>query len=564
MPWWQNYILFCYILLTDLFSLLIFFYIVSKTIRSSLLKLLSLALVIFGMGWDIIPMFLDKAISKPNLIEMWSISHHLGLRIDNTFVSLLWTPQHFFAASLSLLVLYLLVKNKGNTWLLFLIFAYVSLSSVFVAIGLAFSLGVLFLLYPKLRKQIFLGVIFSVLLLIPYLLGNIGRSSSIFNFYKLVPFSFVNNNVKLNYFLTIFVEYGLLFFVVPFFVFFRWKKYFKLIILIYTIIFAPVFLTWFVQSNGYNDLALRITILPQLMIIIFYVKFIEKLKNKPVRYFLIFLIFVNLCVSTVGFVFEYTSRWKARQLTDPYESELIIKLRTVDQKILFAASGIDGWVFKIPPLAFRPIYNTDLYDSGAYLQDDPNNTFGKYETTEKDIFYRANSGIDLKSIVLEKNLQFQRLHNFFSDYKYDWIIFDNRIGVKSGQNPWTFLLENIGVLKWKLTNTFVAYNRLSLVDKLRDSFLTVDYSSMNTFKIIDNKVSIPKGVWYLAACNNKTGTQSLRFNPEDAYMLFDSVENQGWCTGNMFYLEKDRVIKLAGNTINQIFLFPITYEKSFD
>lgn len=557
-PQFQNYFLFIYILLTDLFSLLILYSVIKKIIKNSFFRLSALLLIIFGMGMDIFPMFLSGGLNQPNLIEMWSISYQLGLRVDNTYTSLLWTPQHFFAAALSLLSIYKITRKKFTLWFLIPVFSYICLSSAFVALSLALVTLIIFLLMPSKRNRIFIAGIVSSALLFPYLSSVFGKGASIFTFYHFLPYQFFKNGHLLNYFLTLLSEYGLIFFILPFLIpLYLTKKGPKYTLALYLSVYIPLIITCFIRSSGYNDFALRGIILSQLLAVILFMSAIEMISRRVFRYFLTSIVYLNLIISCSGYVFEYISRWKTRQILDPYTSELILKLRSIDDSQIFAAAGKDEWIYKIPPLAFKPIYTSDLYDSGAYLQDNPQKTFGKYESLEKNIFFKPNSGKNLTEIISQRNNYFLSLDNFLSDYRYDWIIFDNRIGVKTGLNFWVPFFEKIGVKSWKLTNTFTAFNRQSLVQQLDKHQIFINQNQKQTYKIDDNKVTLPAGFWYLAMCNKEKNDTILNFEPENTYSIFNSSVTSNSCIGNLIYLRNDSLYKLIGSHSQQIYIYPV-------
>lgn len=560
LPYWQNIILFLYILATDFLALLIIRNVIHKFIKTGFVRLTALLSVVWGMGLDIIPMFIDKVLSKPSLIEMWSITNQLGLRIDNTYVSLLWAPQHFLAASLTLWVIIKINENRINLWRDGAIMAFICLSSVFVAIGMGMALVFIFLNKPEIRKKVGLMSMGVILLLMPYILDNIGRGKGLFSIYRPMPFNFWEGQDIFNYMASLVVEYGSLMVMLPVIVFWS-KNNIKLNWLWLKIIYLPVMLTWFIRSAGYNDLALRITILSQLLAVLVFFNIWESLKQRIIKIITGILIVINLFLSLTGLGYEYTSRWKMRQILDPYESELILKLRQINNRESFAANGKGEWIFKIPPLAFKPVFTSDLYDSGAYLTDNPNKTFGKYESMEKRIFYRQNQGSSMEEIIESRNKEFTEIYKYFAEYDYDWILFDNRIGVKNGKNPWVNLLNKLEVESWRITPVFTAYRRQSILKKLEQNQIVVDGSVIEEFKITDNKFIMPAGVWYVAACNDSGIIKTFRFEPEDGYKVFENDLKNGECLGNLYYLERQTEVKLAGNTLLKTNIYPINLLK---
>lgn len=560
-PQFQNYFLFIYILLTDLFSLLILSSVIRKIIKNNYLRLTALLLIILGTGMDIFPMFLSGGLNQPNLIEMWSISNQLGLRVDNTYVSLLWSPQHFFAAALSLLFIYKITRKKSILWFLIPVLSYICLSSAFVALSLALATLIIFFLMPSKRGQIIITGIISLVLLFPYLFSIFGKGASIFNFYHFLPYHFFKTGQFLNYFLTLLSEYGFIFFILPFFLSLFLKRYNpRYVIGLYLGIYIPIISTWFIRSSGYNDFALRSIILSQLSAVILSALAIEMISRRVIRYILIGIIYLNLIISCSGFVFEYISRWKTRQILDPYASELILKLRSIDDSQVFAAAGKDEWIYKIPPLAFKPIYTSDLYDSGAYLQDDPQKTFGKYESQEKNIYFKSNSGKNLTEIISQRNEYFLSINKFLLDHQYDWVIFDNRMGVKTGLNFWVPFFENIGAKNWKLTNTFTAFSRQSLIQQLSEHQIFIDQKKQ-TYKINDNKVTLPAGFWYLAMCNEGKNDTILNFEPENTNSIFSFQASSNSCVGNLIYLKNSSLYKLIGSHSQYVYIYPVILSK---
>jgi len=562
-PQFQNYFVYFYILLTDFLSIFVLYSIINKIIKNNFLRFSALSLVIIGMGMDIFPMFIGGELNHPNLIEMWSISNHLGLRVDNTYVSLLWTPQHFFAAALSLLFIYKIIQKKSTLWFLIPVFSFVCLSSAFVALALALAILLIFLLIPHKKREIISIGIISVILLFPYFISVFGKGVSIFQFYHFLPYHFIEGKQFLNYLLTLLSEYGLIFFLLPLLI----PIYIKRIGIRYTLglflcVYVPIVITWFVRSSGYNDFALRGIVLSQLLAIILFVASIEMTSRRLVKYILIGIIYLNLIISCSGFVFEYISRWKTRQILDPYASELILKLRSLDDSQLFAAAGKDEWIYKIPPLAFKPIYTSNLYDSGGYLQDDPQKTFGKYEAQEKDIYFSPNIGKNITEIISQRNHYLSTINHFLSNYQYDWIIFDNRMGVKTGLNFWVAFFEKIGVNSWKLTNTFTAFNRQNLIQQLATQKIIIDQAQKQIYKITDNKISLPSGFWYLVMCNEQKNNTILSFEPENTYSIFSSSISGGSCIGNFIYLKNNSLYKLIDSHNQQVNIYPVTLKNN--
>lgn len=526
-PHFQNYIFYIYVFLTSLLSLSIIFSLYQHFIKSNFLLFISLCLISFGTGLDIIPTTMINKIGTGKLIELWSIRPDLGLRIDNTFTSFLWTPQHFFSAVIAFYLIYNFLENKYKLWLNVLCLSFVFLSSSFVFIPLLLFFVFIFLVKPQLRLKIFRPLFFTFIFCLPFIYTTLIQKTNTFNFYipKSYPFTSVN---IINCLITFITEYGLLIVLLPLFLLAKNKSSPKLLLLsIWSLV--NIFLTWFIRSSNYNDYALRSTLLIQIIFPICLVDYINLLNNRK-KIILYIALFINLFFSILGFCYEYLNRWKERSSLDVHQSQLITYLRTFKPSVSVLGEG--EWAYKIPPLAFKPICSSEFYDSANYLGTSKNDYQGQYTKLSKDIFFTQNVTNDQANQLIQKNNQLLSLKQFISLLKTDYLLLNNKIYVRQDINPWFEIFSHM------LNIASISIDQYSLykVDDLKQFFntniLTLD-SQSNSLKIKDFH-KLPLGTFYLYTCNNSDTNQYIHFEPDNQYVLFDSTLMPNQCIGNLY------------------------------
>jgi len=526
-PHLQNYILYIYVFFTSLLSLLIIFNLYKHFIKSNLLLFISFCLISFGTGLDIIPTKITNKIGTGKLIELWSIKPDLGLRIDNTFTSFLWTPQHFFSAVIACYCIFNLLENKNKSWLNVLCLSFVFLSSSFVFIPLLIFIGLFFLFNSRKRIYIIKNLFLTFLFCSPFIFTTLFQKTSTFSFFT--PKSYYFTSVKfLNYLFTFIAEYGSLIILLPIFLFAQ-KKPKNILQLITVWSLLNIFLTWIIRSANYNDYALRSTLLIQLFFPVslsYYLKSISKNKQRIVYSLLV----INLCFSLLGFFYEYYYRWKERSSLDVHQSQLITYLRTFKPSTSVLGEG--EWAYKIPPLAFKPIYSSEFYDSANYLGVSKNDYQGLYTNLSKDIFFTQNVSNNQATQILQKNNQLSSLKQYFSLLKTEYLLLNNKIYVRQDINPWYEIFSHMLNIDSISVDQYSLYKVNDLRQFFNSNVLSID-SISNSLQIKDFH-KLPVGTFYLYTCNNSDADQYIHFEPDNQYVLFDSTLTPHQCIGNLY------------------------------
>lgn len=564
----QTTVIYIYVILTDVVGLFLLLKLFSHFIQSSFLKASALAIVIFSTGWDIIPITLFRIEGFSHHIELWTQLHKVGLTVYNTYNALLWTPQHFFAALVSLVMVYFLFfAKKQNVIFLILCYIFVALSSLFILITLTIWLGIIFIVYSKSRLLLLKIGISSFIFLIPYLRESLGKDN-ILSFYFINPFPFVKPasftlSQQINLFLTLISEYGPLIFIFPLILFlkvrYRGKKY-----LAPTLALGlPILITWFVHSPEPNDFAMKLILPIQLSLAAVYVMTVEKTKNIFWKVILLIIVFSTVFISGLGYTYEFYYRWKERKVLDYPTSQLISSIRKLSPQYSLAVVTQDEWVYYLPSLAFHSLYSPYLFDSVTYLgQGDKLKQFARYEEQTNLLISKPDIATSLPSLISIKNNHLKELSGFFGQYLYDGLLVNNFVGVKGGRNPWRDILSKIKVDSIDLTTDFTLYNRASLVQQLYNQAIVVDSNQINILIPKDRSFKLTAGIWYLAVCpeGEDEDKRHITLDMEDFYTVIEdaSVPVNG-CVGNLFSLNQDKniLLSLRAKNIHSIYALPI-------
>lgn len=550
-PLVQHWALYLYVLLTSAVSLLFLVDIYTHFLRRSWQSFLAFLPAIFGLGWDIIPTLIDNRSPGGRLIELWSITHGLQLRIDNPFTAFAWTPQHFFAAIVALITVYLLVFTKiRNAFLFLCLYIYLFISSVFIFIPLCFFSLLYFIYEPEDRSFLFRVGIVSILLSLPFMFF-IGGRGNLFEHFVPGVFPFFKNFLA-NRIVTWFIEYGPLLFFMPIWLFlFISKANFRRFLFIYVMVLVPIVATWFFRSPNYNDFALR-SILPiQLVVPLLAAWLIGNYKSLPIKIALLALIILSFVGSLPGFAYEYASRWRERGILDVETSQMLMAVQKLPRDVSLAAIGKDVWIFQIPPWGFHPILTSNLYDSANYLGPLPGDLHTQYEILDQEIFSTQTIDRDLNSVLAQRNSKLSGFNIFFSAFQYNYLLAKN-------SDPWTPIFKSLASGSKPLTPHFTLIPRPQLLNhSLQISYTgtPISISSLPAGRQ-DFKSQIPVGSWFLVSCNSSgVPYQILKI---DNYTVFQGSVSQNGCIGNFYSQASTSSAQLSSDTtITNLTAYPL-------
>ncbi len=535
LPVTQTTILFFYVIFTTLLSFSLLFWLYRQHLSSWKLLFFGFLLLIFSGGWDIIPTKLGPP-GFMHYIELWAHDSQMGLAVNNLYTAFLWVPQHILAAVITLVIINLLITSKKpHLLILSALYTIVILSSIFVSLTLLFWSAIIFLARPQTRKPLLLACLVTTPLIIPFLF-HLGPRTNVLSFYHLRGFEFINPSTflfkSINLILSLLSEYGPLIFILPFILFFRRRRFSLKFLLFALAVYFPIVITWFVRSPRANDFAMRFVHPSQLILPLVIVLVWQKLKSKSWKIIFISLIIINLAGSLPGLLYEYSYRWKDRLIFDPYTSELLLKIRQLPPETRLASFGRDDWIFNIPPLGFKPILNDSLFDAGVYLVGSPNKT---YESDGLNIFTLPHSAPDLEKLVAQRNSRFKQLPQVLSQYPYDYLILNDKIWVKQGQNPWTSIFKTMNVDHRQLTSQFSLWEANSLTNQTQKYQISIDNSDYQKITLQEHHFDLSTGLWFLASCGPDNTRLRLEF--ADYYTLYDyNVRAVTGCVGQLFYL----------------------------
>jgi len=538
--------LFFFVLITYGIALTALTYIYNLHLKGIFFRLSALLLFFVGVGVDVIPISALLSGNINNLIRNQVFLGDRGLRVVNTFMTMIQSPQHFLAAVLTVVLFHHLFREKNNLLVMVLLTTFILLSSSFVAMTLLIWFAVTFLLVPKTRKILIKTTLSSALIFLPTL-SIISGKQNFFYLNKFMPYPFINSPIEVINFLvntpvTVFMQYGPILFILP--VIFFVKKYYKSKenSIIFLGLLVPFFLTWIIKSYNFNDFSMRLNTPAYLLVPVIILYFLGGIKNKLVKTGLIFIILATLLVGCFAFFVEYKYAWVSRKIFHPEVSQLILEIRKLPKNIQLSALEKDDWVYLIPPLGFRDILVPHLWDSAVSTSGKIGNEHSIYEQMAFNLFLNPTSGTSEDDLINKRNLYFSQYADYFNIYGFDSLLVKNGVWVKNGQNPLKVQLEELMVTPMAITPNFTLFKRPEIISKLKSNKISVDESSGNLILIKESKIVLEKGLYFLTSC--QIGSKFLEF--EDYYEIFNVYQFE--CAGNLFYQPDEREIKVSGRT----------------
>lgn len=543
-----NISFYAFCLVADFIGFLLILEVINKTLKNYWYKLLAILLLVFGVGIDAIPFVFNT---------LGQAQNDQGLQLINNFKSLIFNPQHFFAAALTVWITHKLLYDKLKLLPLSLISTFIFLSSIFVGLTYIFWLGLIFIFKPNLRSFLFKTGLLSLVVLVPFLL-TLSDRGNLFYFYQFKPFAFTSNFI-VNTLATFFVKYGPMLILLPLSIFLT-KKYNLGFILG---IGLPLIITWFVRSPVFNDFSMRTSMPIQLILPVLFLELVQGIKQKYSRYILLMLTIITILIGAKGFYLEYLNDWRSREIFAPKNSELILKVRSLPDNVKLAALDRDRWVELIPSLAFKKITNPYLYDSYIYLAGTKvSNNHAVYESQAKQLFLEPITAENPEKLVNLENSNLSKLHDFFSKYPVDLLIVNNQLWLKKDTNPWLMIFKNMGVGFENFTSYYTAFKYPELLQKTKDLKVTVlDTPEKSVAK--DRRISIKEGVNFLVTCKDKFPIEA-RLEFEDYNLVFSKQLNStSRCIGQFFYLEKpEDVLMSINSSVEYLYIYPLKIESN--
>lgn len=565
-PNWSFYIfsLFAYTIgLSCVFKIYVTF------IKKTWVKILASLLLVTAVGIDVFPQIIEEStllsFINPSILTSGNI-----FALINNYKSFIYVPQHFFSAIICVLLIYFLIKeryfNELNLSQRILItvsmLAFVFLSSTFVAMTMSFWLVLIFLFLPKTRKLLFISGVFTIIVLIPYLLFLSNRSN-LFYYYNFTPYQVISlENTTLTYvtniLLTLIVKYGLIIIILPALFFLRGLKFAGRNIIFLVAVTVPLFITFFIRSPIYNDFSMRTSIPIQIILPLFIGVLLEKTKSNIFKIIITLSLMITIALGVFGWYLEYSRHWKNRLILHPNVSEYLLKVRELPMSEKLISVDRDRWVELTPPLGYRKITNPFLYDSYVYFANDQDGKHAKFETGALQYFINEDTDKSIEDLVNSKNQQYENLHNYFNMFSADTLVLNNQLWVKEDINPWLQFFTEIKTETSPLTSHFTLIDFPNLISKLANNYLQIDTTKPSTVEIIDKTFPLQKGFWYIASCSDSSMEQKLEL--EDYYLLFNKQTDgdRTKCVGRIFYLQNDENVKVMDSTtVKQLIIYPI-------
>lgn len=560
----QTTVLYFYVLTTTTVSLLLIWQLFTYYLKSLKYSLSAFLMIILGTGMDIIPTLIKPPHFSIRHIELWSEISHLGVNVTNTYTAYLWVPQHFLAAVLAIVLIQYFKLGKPNWVLVTVSYIFVCLTSIFVAITLAFWTLLVFILKPTLRTFLIKVGIIVLAATLPFLLSLRGKGE-ILDFYIPYPPTFFNfdmTSIKWwfsNLLLSFFLDYGLVFFVAAlvFWLFYRVKNIFSWFVFLGLAL--PVFVTWFIRSPYFNDFGMRLVLPIQLVLPVVYFKLINSIVYRKLQFLIYFLIFINVLFSTMGFGYEFFHRLKTRVIIEPNDSQMLLSLRQQPISIKYATLSREEWVFVIPSLGFKPILSPSLFDAEVYLPKGQMTNHINFDHRGYDIFLNNIIEEDLDKVMTKRNQYFDSIYNYFKSYTFDRLIMRKNYGQGQGLNPWTEIFKRMGVKYEALAGDFWLFDYDSLLAKFSEKQLWLDIETGRDIEVKDKKFSLAGGIWFLSSCTTP-GQNLVKLDLENYYLVFEGGFDSGrsGCAGALFYLPEDRTLVLAEESqINRVQAFHV-------
>lgn len=522
---------FWYILLTNTFSLLSIAFLIGNFIKRPLYRFMAIGLVLSGLGVDAIAFVFNTH---------GQLQNDEGLQLINVYKSLLFAPQHFLAASITVWTVYQLLYKKSSALLITLFSTMVLLTSLFVSITLIIWLSLIFIFKKHLRVTLIKSGLLTGLILIPYLLLFNDRNNLFYRFtldpYNATPY------YSINVIYTFFIKYGPFVFLTPFLLVFKPFRQ-PLYIASYFLILA---VTWFIRTPTFNDFSMRtsIPIWLSLPIVVFAV--VDKYSKRSfVHIFLVILAVITIGIGAKGLYLETKKHYQSREFMNPSESELIQRVRSLSKETSLSSVDNAKWVELIPSLASKGIISPYLYDSYAYFTGKFGQEHKEYEDRATAIFHQETIGRGIKDVIASKNQQLDQLFDFFSRNPADLLILNNKIWVKKDTNPWVALFRQLDVSYDLLTPYYTAFHHQDLLEKLTQNQISINPKKITPLVVFDQAFNLQKGLWFLASCNALPNTNA-KLEPNDYYLLFDeTLTGNNRCVGRLFYLEETKRLTLT-------------------
>jgi hypothetical protein len=512
-----NTILYFYILFTTVLSLLLIYRIISGTIKNNYLKIICFVTTIFGTALDIIPVFLTEKFNIKH-IENWLSQVLNGQTVENIYSSLIWTPQHFLATVLCVYLIYLLYKKQFSYYIFIPIFTFVFTSSIFIALPLALWMFIAIVVYPEYRKRLIISGLVTVIIICPFFF-SLKMTGSLFSWYKFIPIPNYGNPglseplfAAIKFVAYFLIEHGLLFFLcLPLIIYARIPLKYKVALSIG--VFLPRLITLFIRTPGVNDLSLKVIQPVTLSITLLSFILIENTKLKINK--IAFVLFVSpfIISGILGNAFEFYNVWKGRKIIPYDDTKLEYSLRKLPSGYRVMALSRDEWVFLIPVLGGKLVLTPSLYDSSMYLSQRPmfsENVY--YEDMGSDIFINPTSGKNQKDIVANEQNRLSKIYEFISKYPADGIIVPEKEWVKDGLNVWNQLFLDMNISFSKITPSFNLFSYQDTLTKFSKSTIVLDTKNIREHTMVDHKVKINKGAFYLFACATKDNEMLFLWN----------------------------------------------------
>ncbi len=552
-----NLVMFVYPLLTTTVTFIFLLSLIKKAISRGWIRVLVIAILIFGTGLDIFPT-LKINDQKIRHIESWSQHLDLGFIVNNTFMSYLWVPQHVIAA-IALIYLVTLVKSSRSSPQIFLTISfglvYIALTSFFVMITGAIWFIAIFLSQISTRRKILISGLISTVTLLPYI-TQLSNRVNLFSTYTPGFLTLIENNNLLNRLLNILIEYGPICFItlIGSILVFKSTNH---RILGFALFILPLLITWIIRTPPPNDFGMR-SILPiQLLVPIATGIILENTKKIFLRGLILTFVILNLLISGYGFVFEHVNSWKDRRILTLNDSQLLTWTRSLPHGTRLATYQKEDWAFYIPPLGFKTNLSPHLYDSGVYIAGSAGKIHAKYETDGKNIFSGRVFGSNIDEVINTKQADWNLLHEYLNYYPFDYFIVTQKEWVRKGVNPWFTIFNLMGNKPELIGNGFATYSQSDLLKTVASYKITIDKSSPIELSIQNNHLQIAPGFWYLIGCNSPQNSKIL-VDLEQYYSLLDYTPTGPGCIGNTLLVTDSEPIKISSpHFVNRFFAYKI-------
>lgn len=555
-----NISLYVWTILTDAISLFILFCLITALVKNYFLKFAALTLLVTGFGIDSISIIASKTAIFSEILPPEIFDRGKGLQLINNYTAFLYVPQHFLAASLSLGLIYNLLKKKINLAHVSILSSYIFLTSLFVVITLSFWLLLLFIVNKSKRVFLAKAGILALILTAPYLLQLSGRENLLY-FYRFKPFSFIPEDAYLaftiNSLLSALVSYGPAALLAGILLKNTSRKNIPLAIGLT----SPVIATWFIRSPVFNDFSMR-TLMPiQLILPVLIMLRLERDFPRTQKLFISLLCLLAAIIGLSGIFLEYSSHWKSRQFLDPKDSELIFQIRKLPKSMTISSFENARWVELTPSLGFKKIFSPFLFDSYVYFVGDLGQAHGLYERQALDLFQEPFEGENISDLIDEGNIRLQTLKKFIENTKADQIVVSNKLWVKQDVSPWVYIFRSMNVKNTALTPHYTLFDRADILSKLTTFSIKIE-NKPEKINIQDHKFYLTQNLWFISYCNEApeqtSSAQYVKLEFEDYYLLFDKTIDKKNCVGKIFYMPKNGEIETSSNsTVEWVYLSPI-------